>query len=262
LFPAPGVARYPLNDVSKNNWAPRFGLAWRPFGGTDFVVRTGYGIFYNVNMINNFVPILAGNPPGTLRIEEIALARRPLITMATADQAQSLLIRSSASGAATTDTIGIAQQWHLNIQKSLPWDLVAEIGYSGSKSDHFDNPAEYNAYLPSTIGTANPVRRYPQFSSIEIHDNAASGTYHGLLTKIERRFSEGLTFLQTYTWSKGMFDSRACCGAQRTNNPHDRRTAERGRGDFDITHRTTTAFLWELPIGRSLRGAAKHVIAG
>ena len=262
LFPAPGTARFPLNEVSKNNWAPRFGLAWRPLGETDFVIRSGYGIFYNVNMINNFVPILAGNPPGTLRIEEIALARRPVIRMATADQAQNLLIRSSASGAATTDTIGIAQQWHLNIQKSLPWDLVAEIGYSGSKSDHFDNPAEYNAFLPGTIGTANPVRRYPQFSSIEIHDNAASGTYHGLLTKIERRFSEGLTFLQTYTWSKGMFDSRACCGAQRPNNPHDRRTAERGRGDFDITHRTTTAFLWELPIGRSLRGAAKHVVAG
>ncbi len=262
LFPQPGTARFALNDVSKNNWAPRFGIAWRPLGGTDFVIRTGYGIFYNVNMINNFVPILAANPPGTLRIEEVSLARRPVITMATADQAQNRLLQSSVSGAATDNTVGFVQQWNLNIQKSLPWSLVGEIGYSGSKSDHFDNPAEYNAFLPNTIGTANPTRPYSGFSSIEIHDNAASGTYHGLLTKLEKRFSGGLTFLQTYTYSKVMFDSRACCGAERPNNPWDRRTGERGRGDFDITHRTTTAFLWELPFGNNLRGAAKHIVGG
>ena len=262
LFPAPGLARVALNTVSKNLWAPRFGIAWRPFGGTDFVIRTGYGIFYNVNMINNFVPILAANPPGTARIEETALARRPFITMATADQAANEILRASASGANTENTVGEVQQWNFNIQKSLPWNLVAEVGYSGSKSDHFDNPAEYNAFLLPTIGTANPTRRYTQWSSIEIHDTAASGSYHGLLTKVERRFSGGFTFLQTYTWSKVMFDSRACCGATRPNNPHDRRTGERGRGDFDITHRGTTAFLWELPFGNNMSGAAKHIIGG
>ena len=261
LFPEPGVTA-DLNTVSKNNWAPRFGIAWRPLGGTDLVVRTGYGIFYNVNMINNFVPSQAANPPGTLRIEEVALERRPVITMATADQAGNQLIRSSIFGANTENTVGVVQQWNINIQKTLPWNLVAEVGYSGSKSDHFDMPAEYNAFLPSTIGTANPTRRYPEFSSIEILDTAASGSYHGLLTKLERRFSGGFTILQTYTWAKAMFDFRACCGAQRPNNPHDRRTAERGRGDFDITHRTTTAFLWELPFGESLSGAAKHIVGG
>ena len=262
LFPAPGVARVALNTVSKANFAPRFGIAWRPLGGTDFVIRTGYGIFYNVNMINNFVPILAANPPGTARIEETALARRPVITMATADQAANQILRASASGANVENTVGEVQQWNFNIQKSLPWNLVAEVGYSGSKSDHFDNPAEYNAFLLPTIGTDNPTRRWPQWSSIEIHDSAASGSYHGLLTKLERRFAGGLTFLQTYTWSKVMFDSRACCGATRPNNPHDRRTGERGRGDFDITHRGTSAFLWELPFGENLSGAAKHIVGG
>ena len=231
-------------------------------GGTDFVIHTGYGIFYNVNMINNFVPILAANPPQTLRIEEVALARRPIITMGTADEAANKIPDSSVSGAATDHTIGFVQQWNFNIQKSLPWNLIAEIWYNGSKSDYFDNPAEYNAFLPNTIGTANPTRLYPGFSSIEIHDNAASGPYHGLLTKLEKRFSGGLTFLQTYTWSNVMFDSRACCGAERPNNPWDRRTAERGRGDFNITHRGTTAFLWELPFGNNLTGAAKHIVGG
>ncbi|MCY4584984.1 MAG: TonB-dependent receptor [Bryobacterales bacterium] len=262
LFPAPGAARVPLNVVSKNNWAPRFGIAWRPTGGTDFVIRTGYGIFYNVNMINNFVPHLAANPPGTANIQEAALPRRPIITMGTADRASSENFLARIRAAQVEETVGVVHQWNINIQKSLPWDLVAEIGYSGSKSDHFDLPAEYNAYLPNTIGTANPTRRWAGFGSIEVHDSSASGSYHGLLTKLERRFSGGLTFLQTYTWAKAMFDFRACCGAQRPNNPHDRRTAERGRGDFDITHRATTAFLWELPFAKNLTGPAKHILDG
>ena len=262
LFPAPGMARVAMNEVSKSNLAPRFGIAWRPLGGTDFVIRTGYGIFYNVNMINNFVPHLASNPPGTSNIEEAALPRRPVITMATADRATNENFLSRIRAAQVENTVGIVQQWHFNIQKSLPWDLVAEVGYNGSKSDHFDLPAEYNAFLPNTVGTANPVRRWPQFGSIEVHDSSASGSYNALLTKLERRFSGGITFLQTYTWAYAMFDFRACCGAQRPNNPHDRRTAERGRGDFDIKHRATTAFLWELPFGKNLTGAAKHILDG
>ncbi len=262
LFPAPGAARVPLNVVSKNNWAPRFGIAWRPLGGTDFVIRTGYGIFYNVNMVNNFTPHLASNPPGTSNIEEAAQPRRPIITMATADRATNENFLARIRAAQVEETVGVVQQWHFNIQKTLPWDLVAEIGYSGSKSDHFDLPAEYNAYLPNTIGTANPTRRWSGFGSIEVHDSGASGNYNALTSKLERRFSGGFTFLQTYTWAYAMFDFRACCGAHRPNNPHDRRTAERGRGDFDIKHRGTTAFIWELPFGKNLTGPAKHIVGG
>ncbi len=46
-----------IQPVQKD-WAPRVGFAWTPFGGTNFVVRSGFGIFYafpDSNTINNTV---------------------------------------------------------------------------------------------------------------------------------------------------------------------------------------------------------------
>ena len=62
---------------------------------------------------------------------------------------------------------------------------------------------------------------FPQWGNIELITTDASANYHGPLTKVEKRFSQGLTFLGTYTWSKTMFDSFAGNGADRHNSPFD-----------------------------------------
>ena len=87
LFPEPGKSG-PLNNPSQRQFAPRIGLAWRPFGGNNTVVRSGYGIFYNVNMMNMWVPALATAPPNNININELNPAGQILIRMATADQAE------------------------------------------------------------------------------------------------------------------------------------------------------------------------------
>ena len=70
-----------------------------------------------------------------------------------------------------------------------------------------------------------------------------------LLTKVEKRFSQGLTFLATYTWAKTMFDSFAGNGADRHNSPFDLK-AEKGLAETDQRHRATAAWLYELPFFR------------
>ena len=255
LFPAV-LTKGALNDPSKKLFAPRIGFAWRPFGGNSTVIRTGYGIFYNVNMMNMFVPALAANPPNNLNINELNSAGAVRIRMRTADQAAALNINSEINSADRKKGVGDVQQWNFNIQKMLPKSVLVEAGYMGSKSSHFDSPRTVNPFAQGTT-----QRIYPNWGPIENISLDASGTYHGLLMKAEKRMAQGITFLQTYTFSKTMFDSFACCGAQRHNNPYAWKL-EKGLAETDQRHRATTAFLWELPFYRGKRDFRGQLLGG
>jgi hypothetical protein len=255
LYPAVGQ-RGSLNDPSKTLFAPRVGLAWRPFGGVNTVVRVGYGIFYNVNMMNMFVPALAANPPNNANINELNTAGNVRIRMRNADQAANLNINSEINSADPERGVGDVQQWNLNIQRLIPGGITVEVGYVGSKSSHFDSPRTVNPYRPGTT-----ERVYAGWGPIENISLDAAGNYHGLLTKLEKRFSRGFTFIQTYTLSKAMFDSYACCGAQRHNNPYDW-SLEKGLSESDQRHRATSAWLYELPFFAGKRGLAGQLLGG
>jgi hypothetical protein len=81
--------------------------------------------------------------------------------------------------------------------------------------------------------------------------NSAHSIYHGLQTKIEKRFSNGLYFLASYTWSKSIdnqsngTDDSAASGQY----PQDPRNAalDRGLSSFDRTHRLVASLVWEIP---------------
>lgn len=255
LYPAP-LTPGPLNDPSRTLFAPRIGFAYRPFGGSSTVIRAGYGIFYNVNMMNMFMPALAANPPNNLNINELNSAGNVRIHMANADQATNLAINSEINSADTARGVSDVHQWNFNVQRALPGSMTMELAYVGSKSAHFDSPRTVNPYVPGTT-----TRIYSDWGPIENISLDAAGSYHGLLAKVERRMSAGLTFLQTYTWSKTMFGSFACCGAQRHNNPYNW-AAEKGLAETDQRHRATTAFLWELPFLKGHDTLAKKILGG
>ncbi|MGH9660588.1 MAG: carboxypeptidase regulatory-like domain-containing protein, partial [Bryobacteraceae bacterium] len=137
LFPEPGVTG-PLYNPDYNNFAPRIGLAFRPFRDNQTVVRMSYGLFYNVNMLNNLTessknfPFQAGinelNNPGTVRIR-----------MSNAIAGVNIAANTPEVLALPLDyTVGDVHQWTFNVQRSLPRQMVVEIGYVGSKSSHFD----------------------------------------------------------------------------------------------------------------------------
>jgi hypothetical protein len=134
-----------------------------------------------------------------------------------------------------------------------------EIAYVGTSGDRLLMTSNINAAPP---GPTNPVARRP-FGSLlgEIRRLSDSGhsTYHGLQSRIEKRFSHGLYFLASYTWSKSLdnqsngTDDSAASG-QYPQDPANSRL-DRGLSSFDRTHRFVASAVWELPFGRGRDGA-------
>jgi hypothetical protein len=144
-----------------------------------------------------------------------------------------------------------SQTWSLSVQKGLSNSWMLETAYVGTSGNRLLMTSNINAALP---GTTNPVLRQPFGSALgeirQISNNAHS-IYHGLQSKLEKRFSNGLYFLASYTWSKSIdnqsngTDDSAASGQY----PQDPRNAalDRGLSSFDRTHRFVASGVWEIP---------------
>ena len=87
--------------------------------------------------------------------------------------------------------------------------------------------------------------------------NSAHSIYHGLQAKFERRFSRGLYFLGSYTWSKSIDDQSngtdtAIASGQYPQNPLNA-SLDRGLSSFDRTQVFVANAVWEIPFGRGRR---------
>lgn len=140
-----GVGRQPrqLWRADRNNWAPRFGLAFQASAKT--VLRAGYGIFYDVLGIDRYDVNQGGfNQPTNLRPSlDNGLSFRATLANPFPDGLQ---LPSGAVGGLTTFLgRGVSffndrpvnpynQRWSFSIQRALPLHIVVEPAYVGNRA--------------------------------------------------------------------------------------------------------------------------------
>jgi hypothetical protein len=161
------------------------------------------------------------------------------------------------------------QQWSLNVQRQIAHGVVVEAGYMGNKGTRLDQTRNINqARLDANPARPSPIQSrapYPAFApNMVYYDRTAFSNYHGVIARLEREFSNGLSVLASYTFSK-MIDNasfRGGIGAQPAfpQNSYDL-AAERGLSYFDVPHRFVTSWVWEVPLskGNALLGGWQTV---
>ena len=275
-----------------HNFAPRVGLAYKI---TDkLVFRTSYGIFYGgqengpySNPSPGFNPPFfvtqSFNMPCLLNIANPALySPNPNLNMdcavpglsnnpATAPPGTGGIAQGFPANALTDPntpllfsisphiTTPFMQQWFMGFQYELPANTVLEISYVGSHGADLFGLFNGNQAVPTadtTIPTA-PRRPDPNIDAgIDTLRSNLFSNYNGLQVRLEKRFSHGLQFEASYTYSHALDDaSDASLGSQ---NQGDFRlqTApylEYGNADFDVRHRFVLSYIYSLPFGNGQR---------
>jgi len=275
---------------------PRLGIAYRPT--SKWVIRTGAGQYTSPQ---HFVQISTANlhPPlsGNQQFDSVTDSAGTVPISYAGQNYTSQLRRFRAgspiltldnpfAGSSAVRPVGVRMfqnnrrdrdvwQWSLDIQRELPGAIALTVGYVGSKTTHSTNGWEsFNMANPSPDTNFNARRPYTQFydpatpelgvqtlGRIAPFDASANQHYHGLQTRVEKRYARGLALGLSYTYSKANGDGEDGGNESPGWQARDR-ASSRGRTAFDITHNAVIHFVYELPFGKNLKGVSGALIKG
>jgi hypothetical protein len=238
-------------EADKNNLAPRVGLAWTPAAGT--VVRTAYGFYYDQSALAPGEGLYFSPPYFNLNLY-VTAAQFPLLLHDPFPSNYPFPSPPSALAFQRDLRTPYMQHWNFNVQQELGRSRILEVAYVGTKGTKLLSARDLNQPQPSTA--AFYMRPDPRFEDIPILESRGNSIYHSLQTRFQQRFRRGLTALVSYTWGKSIDDaSNFFSSAGDPNfpqNSYDLR-AERARSSFDISHRLSASYAWDLPIARRNR---------
>ncbi|HWS87341.1 MAG TPA: TonB-dependent receptor [Pyrinomonadaceae bacterium] len=266
--PLPGVplVEDTLVPQDRNNFSPRVGLAYRLNESGTLALRGGYGIYYDRistrfanTQLFNFpylglgvgvfrplaTPFAAVPQPGTFPVN--ATVPSPLAPLG--------ILISGVYPDPDMRTPYI-QQYNANVQWEFARDYLLEVGYVGSKGTKLLQLLTINqpVYNPATNTFAAPFAPF-----VSAQKNATGGLqqvqtssnshYDSLQLSVTKRFSRGLQFLSAYTLAKSIDYYSGGTVNELVSTPGDQRNwkTNRGRSDFDRTHRFVTSFVYDLP---------------
>ncbi len=267
-------------------WQPRLGIAYRPTN--KWVIRSGVGQYTSPQ---HFVQISTANlmPPlsGFQQYDSITDAVPGSTTRMFRPGLPILTLNDPFIGAQAAPPVSVWRlepdrrerdvwQWSFDIQRELPGSMALTVGYVGSKTSHSANSYEnFNGALPSldtNFQARRPIRQFYDPSEpnkgiqtlgrIFAFDSYSNQHYHGLQTKLERRFSRGLSFGVSYTYSKANGDGEDGGNEGAGRQVYNDRAGSRGRTSFDLTHNAVIHFVYEIPFGKNLKGVSGAILKG
>jgi hypothetical protein len=264
----------------RNNFGPRIGVAWEPFGARGGVLRIGYGIYY-------------GRVPG-------ALVRSALID--TAQSASSTHIRmtptaitgcpqvanqgfgyvcayvSAPPSAVSTTTSAtvfgrrfrtpLVQQGSLSLEHSVGAGIVASATYLMNIDRQLTGAVDINVAPSTTMKAfqiqsgpdaggvqtgelfAVPVyseRRSDQYGPVTALTSDVGASYNALTIEARRRTRRSLEFRMAWTWSKAIDEGQSAGATPGSNSqfdPFDVRY-DKGLSRLNFPHKIVASAIWQ-----------------
>lgn len=237
----------------KLTFAPRIGLAYRPWGNNT-VFRAGWGIFNNVvpfvySLNFGGVPFNLSEPSYNNPVDNPQVIF-PRVFPATGTGGPSEV---SLSAAQNPDfETPYSMQYNFTIERQQ-WNTGFRASYVGTAMRRGPYQYNYNAPVANTTPYIDKARPFPNYPDIYYVTNGAGHQYNGLTLEVLRHFSGGLQFQSSWTWARDRYDmdyNWDFGNNQFTLEDPRNRAREVGPAQEIPTHRFTSNFIYDLPFGR------------
>ena len=228
-----------LIDPDRNNFAPRIGIAWKPFSKT--VVRAGYGVNYNLGQYALMATQLGFQPPFAVTQTNFGATPTSLTLQNGFPPSNTPVTNSYAVD--RNYKLGYVQSWNLNIQQDMKHDLIVNLNYTGSKGTRLDM-----VRAPSLDANGVPLNTSQAFL---FESSSGFSILHSASLRVRKRMRHGFSAGGTYTFSKSIDNASSIGGGATVVAQNDQNlSAERGLSSFDQRHRFTSDFYYDLPFGK------------
>jgi Carboxypeptidase regulatory-like domain len=286
-----GAGGYPEHpyQFDTNNFGPRLGFAWTLPQSSNTVIRGGYGIFF-------------AHPMDSVQTTAASLGFSVSSLLVSADNGLTAPFRlrdgvpASVGTAARNDAFGAvppgqmsstqvsyfernrvsgySHQFNLTIERELPGSIVLEVNALGNLGRKLASAnLNTNQIPPEILGpnhTSQANRPFPQFSSVVLlAPSLGISNYYAGQMKVEKRLSQGLNLIGSFTWSKFLGNTNdsanpAAGSLGQNNGPYSNyynRRADYGPLESDVEHRLIFSAVYELPFGHGHHWMARGIPA-
>ena len=297
----PGLISFGVPKTQKTNFMPRIGLAYSPGSSGTTSFRAGFGIGYDVLFDNLGTLSLPPQLQQTNDVDPKNLTPNFLATGGLPNSPVALTptsARAQTSGYIPDVKLPQAIQWNFGVQHVFAQNYTVEVRYLGTRGVYLPIQNRFNVRaivtpdfslptyltapsqavldsLPLTLDSIQaaqgPAGIYlPSYYNAGFNSNITgwsqngNSIYHGLATEVGRRFSNGLQFRGSYTWSHNIDDSTAEVFSTLTTprRPQDFQDLRNERADSALDHRQRFTFqlTYDVPYFKNRNWFLKNVV--
>lgn len=255
-----GLDSKTLLRTDRNNFAPRLGLAYRPWGN-DTVFRAGFGVYYDASPGG---PMTGGVPYVLNESAFNNTTPTPTITLPVVFPTSGALVPTPSLPPSFRPDFRVpfSLQYNATIEHAR-WNTGFRLSYIGTGTRQGQWYYNINQPLPDDRPYVQKPRRFPNYPNIDYNTNGAGHQYHSMTLEAQRRFKNGLSYQASWVWARDIGDLER---SRPPENAYDRQR-ERGVWQDMPTHRIVANGIYELPFGKGkhfLKGANRglHALAG